>query len=124
MTPARSSETRNEEIFAALETNHYNVKHLNKTFYMKRGQGPFGALGNKPSSGGQGLQGTTSFLETEESPGTLDLELGLAQTSVPIMQMKDVGVFVIFLSMTVQGEYVVCIFTFRCKLNCTPNPIE
>ena len=90
MTPSRAAEDRSQETFAALETNHYAVKHLNKTFYMKRGEGPFGALGNKPTSLQQDQPGAASFLESQSSTDTIDLELGLAETSVPIMQMKDV----------------------------------
>ncbi|KAL8453236.1 hypothetical protein Emag_001968 [Eimeria magna] len=88
MTPSRSAASHEEDAFAALETNHNAVKNLNKTFYMKRGEGPFGSLGNKPLQ--QDSQGSTSFLEHEGIADTLDLELGLAETSVPIMQMKDV----------------------------------
>ncbi|KAL8451842.1 hypothetical protein Emed_001722 [Eimeria media] len=87
MTPSRSAASHEEDAFAALETNHNAVKNLNKTFYMKRGEGPFGSLGNKPIQ--QENEGSTSFLEHEGIADTLDLELGLAETSVPIMQMKD-----------------------------------
>lgn len=89
MTRARAS--AEDETFAALETNHNAVKNLNRTFYMKRGEGPFGSLGNKPTDTKAGGAGATSFLQNKEAADTLDLELGLAQTSVPIMQMKDVG---------------------------------
>ncbi|KAL8433474.1 hypothetical protein ACSSS7_003864 [Eimeria intestinalis] len=87
MTPSRSAARHEEDAFAALETNHNAVKNLNKTFYMKRGEGPFGSLGNKPAQ--QNDQGSSSFLEHEGIADPLDLELGLAETSVPIMQMKD-----------------------------------
>lgn len=89
MTPSRSSEDRADEAFAALETNHYAVKNLNKTFYMKRGEGPFGSLGNKAASSQQERGVSASFLESQSASDTLDLELGLAETSVPILQMKD-----------------------------------
>lgn len=91
MTPSRSSEDREDEAFAALETNHYAVKNLNKTFYMKRGEGPFGSLGNKAASSQQERGVSASFLESQSASDTLDLELGLAETSVPILQMKDVS---------------------------------
>ncbi|KAL8426539.1 hypothetical protein Efla_006604 [Eimeria flavescens] len=87
MTPAKGAADRAEQSFAALETNHNAVKNLNKTFYMKRGEGPFGSLGNKPIQ--QDAEGSSSFLESDNISNTLDLELGLAETSVPIMQMKD-----------------------------------
>lgn len=91
MPMTRARESAEDETFAALETNHNAVKNLNTTFYMKRGEGPFGSLGNKPTDTKAGGAGATSFLQNKAAADTLDLELGLAQTSVPIMQMKDVG---------------------------------
>lgn len=88
MTPSRAGENHAEEVFAALETNHNAIKNLNKTFYMKRGEGPFGSLGFKLTAGSQEA---TSFLQ-DHNINNLDLELGLAETSVPIMQMKDVSI--------------------------------
>ncbi|OEH78578.1 eukaryotic aspartyl [Cyclospora cayetanensis] len=89
MTPSRLSAEREEASFAALETNHYAVKNLNKTFYMKRGEGPFGSLGNKEIIREKQDDRSGSFLQSQGSTDILDLELGLAETSVPIMQMKD-----------------------------------
>lgn len=117
ITPIRNLETHREETLGRLEANHHAHLNQNKVFYMKRGQGPFGSLGNHPSTPGLerakelGMAspdlphlGSSSFTqlknkttarskgkeEEQQGQSTYNLDLELAETSVPIMQMKDV----------------------------------
>lgn len=121
MTPIRNIDTHREETLARLEANHRTHLNDNKNFYVLRGKGPFGSLGNLP--GTPGLDAavafgvvppelpSASFAQTHSgqnsNPGdvqvgasaggadvsneatTSDLDLKLAETSVPILQMKD-----------------------------------
>lgn len=115
ITPIRNLETHREETLSRLEANHHAHLNENKVFYMKRGQGPFGALGNHPSTPGlerakalgmdfpqlPHLSPSFTQLENQEEEKeregggggdkTYNLDLELAETSVPIMQMKDVS---------------------------------
>ncbi|EPR63595.1 aspartyl protease ASP3 [Toxoplasma gondii GT1] len=121
MMPIRNIDTHREETLSRLEANHRTHLNEKKNFYVLRGKGPFGSLGNLP--GTPGLDAAIAFgLSSPDLPSasfaqiknkdssdsgdvaavgeetdsavadgskTLDLDLKLAETSVPILQMKD-----------------------------------
>ncbi|CDI79171.1 eukaryotic aspartyl protease, putative [Eimeria acervulina] len=100
MTRAVSLIDGEDSAFAALEKNHSAFLNTRTTFFMKRGEGPFGALGNKlgqtsaaaaaaaDAAAADAPAAPLSFLQHPAQPAAT-LELGLAQTSVPILQLKD-----------------------------------
>lgn len=135
----RTIDTHPQEVVQLLEANHHAHLNLNKNFYVLRGKGPFGSLGNSvgslrrkedataaarlglhfpelphvsfaevdtanrvaagsaaaasssTSGGNTAAAKYPSDSDDDEAEGrvTERLDLSLAETSVPIMQMKD-----------------------------------
>lgn len=155
----RTIDTHRQEVVQLLEANHHAHLNLNKNFYVLRGKGPFGSLGNNAATlrrkddataaARLGLHfpelphasfvqlkekekvsaktATTSSMGSTESGGThhsgIDdeneenkhggviehLQLTLAETSVPIMQMKD-SQYVGLLGIGTPPQYVQPVF--------------
>lgn len=131
MTALRSIETHPEETVALLEENHEGHLKEGKQFFVLRGGGPFGSLGNKPgstaaSAANLSASSVASFtqlslrtssgpptrqglLAPEEDENTEYLGLSVARTSVPITQMKD-SQYVGLLGIGTPPQYVRPIF--------------